>query len=376
MNRDLAFICAALLTWGIGEGMFYAFQPLYLQELGADPVGIGAILGTVGLAMTVVHLPAGYLADTFSRRALMYASWIMGTLATVLMAFAPNLAVFVSGSILYGLTAFVMVPLNSYITAARGSWSVARALTTISIAFNLGAIAGPVIGGWIGENFGLQRAYGVAAAFFVVSTLLLLPIRRQPREEGVDARNWRLGGILNRRVILFLGILMLALFATYLPQPLTPNFLQNQREINLAQMGTLISSLSLGVVAINLLAGRINARPGFVITQAGVGLFSALIWLGSGFAWYLAGYFLMGAYRTGRSLAIAQSRALVQPSQMGMMYGMVETSAGLSIILAPPLAGWLYTINPELVYQISLVLIAISIFVTIFFMPLRREDIL
>lgn len=57
ISRDLILIAIALMTWGIGEGMFYFFQPLYLQQLGADPVMIGGILGLTGFVLTLTHLP-------------------------------------------------------------------------------------------------------------------------------------------------------------------------------------------------------------------------------------------------------------------------------------------------------------------------------
>ncbi len=63
MSRDLILLGFSLMTWGIGEGMFFIFQPLYLQQLGASPVTIGVIFGAAGIAMTVAHIPAGHLAD-------------------------------------------------------------------------------------------------------------------------------------------------------------------------------------------------------------------------------------------------------------------------------------------------------------------------
>ncbi len=72
MSRDLVLIACALMTWGLGEGMFYFFQPLYLQELGADPLKIGSILGLVGLATMLAYLPAGYLSDRIGRRPLIW----------------------------------------------------------------------------------------------------------------------------------------------------------------------------------------------------------------------------------------------------------------------------------------------------------------
>ncbi len=140
MNRDLGFVALALMTWGVGEGMFYFFQPLYLQQLGADPVQIGSIIGLVGLAMTISYLPAGMLSDRIGRVPLLRLAWILGILSTLLLAFGGSLTVFVAGMVIYGTTAFVTVPLNSYTTAARGRLSVGRTITLISAAFNFGAV--------------------------------------------------------------------------------------------------------------------------------------------------------------------------------------------------------------------------------------------
>ena len=56
MARDLILIAISLFTWGLGESAFFSFQPLYLQQLGADPLRIGAILGGYGLAATLAQL--------------------------------------------------------------------------------------------------------------------------------------------------------------------------------------------------------------------------------------------------------------------------------------------------------------------------------
>ncbi len=80
MSRDLILLGFSLMTWGVGEGMFFIFQPLYLQQLGANPVTIGAIFGAAGIAMTVAHIPAGHLADRIGRKPLLLASWILASL--------------------------------------------------------------------------------------------------------------------------------------------------------------------------------------------------------------------------------------------------------------------------------------------------------
>src|SRR5512146_1543069 len=166
MPRDLLLVAIALFTWGVGEGMFIYFQPLYLQKWGADPLEIGAILSLMGIMMAAAQAPAGYLADRVGARPVMWSSWVLGTIAAVMMALANSLPLFVAGLLTYGLTSYVVAPMNSYITSVRGKWSVERALTVVSAMFHFGAVAGPIIGGLIGEAIGLQNVYRISAGIF------------------------------------------------------------------------------------------------------------------------------------------------------------------------------------------------------------------
>jgi MFS family permease len=360
MYRDLILIAVGLFTWGIGEGMFLLFQPLYLEELGASPVAIGAILGGWGTAMAISHLPAGYLSDRIGRTPMLKAAWVLGTVSTLLMAASQTLPVFVAGLLIYGITAFVISPLNSYVTAARGRFSVARAITLISASFNLGAILGPILGGMIADRWGLGQIYPAAAVIFVVSTVFILQVRPQP----VEARPT--GGVqtelrINRRYVFFLGTVFLAMFAMYLPQPLSPNFLQTYHNLTFAQIGQLGSISSLGIVALNLVLGQMNVRFGFLLGQIFVGIFAILLWRGSGMPAFMLAYLLLGGYRAARALANARARELIHASQMGLAYGLVETSAAGAMILASLTAGYLYSRDPIFIYIASLVLITGSL---------------
>jgi len=376
VSSDLILIALALMTWGLGEGMFYFFQPLYLQQLGADPIKIGSILGLVGLATMLSYLPVGYLSDRIGRRPMICLAWILGAAATGLMAIARSLPMFVFGMVLYGLTSFVTVPLNSYTTHARGKWSTGRTITLITASFYIGFILGPLIGGWIGQNIGLHANFSVAAAIFVVSSTIILFIKPQPLEAGADGAKLTIfHSLWSGRYAHFLALTFFVMFGLYLPQALTPNYLQNLRGISLVAMGQLISMRSLGVVAFNIVLGHFNARLGYLLAQICMGLFAALIWLGGGMPAYMLGYVLMGSYVTARGLVIAQGRMLVQATNMGVAYGLLETVMSLAIVLGSPLAGYLYSINPNSMYSASLVLIAIGLVANLAFSPLHRRDL-
>ncbi len=376
MIRDLILVALSLMIWGIGEGMFLFFQPLYLQQLGADPVLIGTIIGMVGIAMTLSHLPAGYLADRIGRKPLMVAAWYLATIATWVMALSKTLAGFVVGAILYGITAFVAGPMNSYITAARGKLSVGRALTLVSAIYNVGAIAGPLLGGWIGSQFGLQRNFLTAAVVFIGSSVLITLIKPQPIEKhSAEDKASRSAVVLNPRFLGFLALIFLTMFALYLPQPLTVNFLKNERSLDLSQIGTLLSMRSVGVVILSLGIGQLGSNLGFFLAQAALLMFCVIIWKATSFPWYALAYLLLGGYQTARSLAAAKGRLLVNAANMGLAYGMIEMASAVSVILASPLAGILYSKQPEWIYIVSLGCIGIMILVNSFLMPGKERSI-
>jgi MFS family permease len=363
MNRDLTFLATALGTWGLGESMSLYYQSLYLEKLGADPLRIGFILGATSIAMISAHIPAGYLADRFGRRPLIWASWILGATAGAIMGLARTLNVFTAGLIIYGVTMFVNAPMNSYVTAARGNLSPGRALTLVSACYSVGALVGPLLGGAIAERSGnLRLTYQIGAVLFWISTLIVLCIRSQPREAPHPSENLR-GLLSNAPYLTFLGVVFLAAFATYLAQPLSNNYLQTIHGLTFSQVGQLGSLTALGVIVLNLLLGHLEARRGFVLAQACVGAFTLLVSRGTGLPWFAAGFFLLGGFRTVRALAAAQTRELVRPSHIGLAYGLVETVGAFALMLGSPLAGILFKIEPTLMYTVSFGLILASILV-------------
>jgi len=371
MNRSLSWLGGALFLWGFGESMFLLFQPIFLQELGAGPIQIGAILGAFGAAMTLTHIPAGHLSDRLGRRPMLIAAWLVGILATILMATSRNLTMFVAGLLLYGLTAFVASPLDSYTTAARGKWTVARAITFVSMTFSAGAVIGPLIGGRVADEYSFRTVYWIAAGIFVLSTLAILCVSAQPRDPH-DPNNPPDALLRNRRYLTFLAVFFFVAFAAYVPQPLSSNYLRNEQGLSLSTIGGLISIAYLGTTVLALVLGQLEARTGFLLGQIGMAGFAMFLWQGLGLGWFAIGYFLLGGYRPLRSLGVAQVRGFVHRSQMGLAYGIAETLGSASTLLAPPIAGVLYAHDPEMMYPTALALIALGIGITLAVVPRSR----
>ena len=373
MTRDFLLILVSMFVWGMGEGMFTYFQPLYLQQWGASPVMIGGILGTVGLAITAVQAPAGYLGDRIGTRPLLWASWALATGFVWMMALASSLPVFATALVFYGLTAAMVAPINSYITGIRGHVSIGRALALTYGAWQLGSVFGPLVGGKVGEESGMRSIYFIAAGILTVSTAVVLFIRPLPIHPEVPAPG-KSQILRNPHFMLFIGIMAAAVFATYLPYPFTSNFLQNQRGLSLAAIGQLGALSSLGSALLALTLAHLNPSLVLLIGQACVGVFALLLWRGTGMAWYGLGAFFFGGYRLSRSMTSALARRLIPAGEIGLAYGLMETANSSATILAPIAAGFLYQQNPILIYPASLAAIGIALAASGWYLAASRHS--
>jgi len=369
LNRNLFFVAAALFLWGFGEGMFFNFVPIYLDvQFLLSKYEIGLILGAFGFFMAVTHIPAGRLADRFGRRPLLVGAWMLGLVSTLMMGVALTLPLFLVGLFAYGLTAFVSSPLASYVTAARGKWPVGTVLSLTTATFGMGMTLGPVTGGWIGDHYGMRMSFYVAAAVFVFSNLFMAFIERQPIDHhDPDSPPPSLRS--NQRFMALIGVLTFSIFAMYLAQPLTPNFLEGVRGLSLSQTGLVFTAGALGNSLMAITFSRVNPRRGYIFAQALVILFAVFIWKGTALPVFALGYFLLGGFRAARPMAMAQARALVHESQMGITYGILETVSSIIFILTPPIAGYIFESDPMILYPLAIGLIIVSIFVSSVFLP-------
>jgi MFS family permease len=368
LNRNFVRVAAALLIWGIGEGMFYVFQSLYLQEWGADPVTIGAVLSGVGIAMAVSFIPAGYFSDRYGPKPVMLASWGIALVATIIMALAPSLPVFIVGALIYGLTGFVSAPLMAYVSRMRGSLEVGRAMTLTSASFQTGMIIGPALGGVIATHFGLAMNYRLAILIFILSSAVIYfiePLSPVDHHESEKQESiWK-----NNKYLIFVGLFFVTMVMLYLPQPFTPNYLQNQKGLNFEIYGQLASIGSLGVVVFALAFGGLQPTFAFLVGQMFMSLFVVFMWKGESQLLFGLGYFFIGGYRLCATMSMAVVKSMVRASQVGLAFGLISTANSLTVIVSPLLAGVLYKAGPELSYKIALIGIGLVFMMNYLILP-------
>jgi MFS family permease len=372
MTRNYILISISFCLWGIGEGLYSFFQPIYLSELGASPILIGTIIGIAGVAMTIMQVPAGYLGQRFGNRNIMIVGWVIGIAAVGCMALARSLTVFAIGMVLYGFSAF-QGPVTSYIISVRGSLSLERAVSFSNGMFALGSIIGPITGGWIGEHHGLHRIYFISLVLFILSTSVIFFTRPQAPEafEEVTEKKHILQ---NRRFLGLLGLILVTVFVTYLPEPLTPNFLQTQHGLDVETIGQLGSIANLGSAVIILTLGGLKSYTGILVGQVFTLFFAILMWQGNGFITFAAGYFFRSGNRLTMTMFNAFARPLIHAEETSIAYGYIYFINAIGFILAPATAGVLFDVKPVLIYIVPLLLIGFVFLMNLFILPkLKRH---
>lgn len=390
MNRDTCLIALALLLWGVGEGLFLYIQPLYIEQLGADPVQIGGLLSIAAVVSAASFLPAGIMADRMPRKWLMVGGWVTGLIGVLSVGLARSWQGLIPGLVIYALSAYCIPVINAYLAHAVGGRHLARVFTAVFAGYAAGSVISPTVGGWLAEATTMRVVYFAAAALFAISMLTVTQVSSQPVYPQ-DERKSRWRSLLNGRFLRFAAFVCLLFVAMYVGYPLASNFLKDTGGWSVANIGTLGSFQALGMALLNPLLGHLSdgaagqppgyegeisplrtreersplGRAGGLLVGQGLVWISALILLLAGtFPVLAGGYLLRGAYQGCRSLIQAQGTTLGGEADRGLILGATETIIAAAQVFAPYAAGWLYAGDPAYPLVASLLLIPITLILT------------
>lgn len=204
LAAGVPFILVTLFLDVLGIGIVIPVLPgLVSSFLGGDASAAApwyAALASVYAVMQFLCAPLlGALSDRFGRRSVILASLFASGLDYLLLAFAPSLAWLFVGRVVAGITGASITAANAYIADVSTADDRARNFGLVGVAFGLGFIVGPALGGLLG-GIGLRVPFFAAAAVVLVNALyglFVLPESLPP--ENRRPFSWRrahpLGGI-------------------------------------------------------------------------------------------------------------------------------------------------------------------------------------
>ncbi|MCL2333493.1 MAG: multidrug efflux MFS transporter [Candidatus Methanoplasma sp.] len=178
-KRNLIVCWVGMFATGIGMSQIAPILPLYITELGVT--GDGMINQLSGIAFGVTFVVAaifspiwGSAADKYGRKPMLLRASLGMAVVVALMGFAPNVTVLILLRVLLGTISGYITACNTLIATQVDKGNAGFALGTLATSNVAGSLLGPIIGGFIGDTFGLPPVFFITGSFMFIAFLLTL----------------------------------------------------------------------------------------------------------------------------------------------------------------------------------------------------------
>lgn len=315
-----------------------------------------AALAAVYAAMQFLFAPfIGALSDRFGRRKVILASLTAFGIDYLILAFAPTLAWLFVGRVIAGVTGATITAANAYIADVSTPETRARNFGFVGVAFGLGFIFGPALGGLLGD-IGLRVPFFASAGVVLLNALygaLVLPESLPPEKRR--AFSWRranpFGALLALRVYpLVAGLAFAFLFFSLAQRGLETVFVlytdyrygwgPRENGLALALVGVMAAVVQGGLV--RPLVARLGERRTVLLGLS----ISTLGFVGYGLAsegWMMLAVIAVASLGAVAGPAIQGLVAGTVPSsEQGTVQGTLTSLLSLTSVAAPLVSGGLF----------------------------------
>ncbi len=173
-KAGLGFVFVTLLIDVIGIGIIIPVIPDLIKDLTGEGLSEAArYSGWLTFAYAIMQFffspLLGALSDMYGRRPVLLLSLLGLGFDYVFSAFAPTIGWLFVGRILAGISGASFTTATAYIADVSTPENRTQNFGLVGVAFGLGFIIGPVIGGITGDWWGPRAPFMVAAAFTLLN---------------------------------------------------------------------------------------------------------------------------------------------------------------------------------------------------------------
>jgi len=352
MGRDISLMIWGMVIWDIGLGLYMNVWPIYVERLGASPSIIGVVIGLQAVARLSAMLPSGIMADRFDRRRVMWIGTAASVPAAVIFGLAQTWWQILPGLVFWALTNLTIASISSYIAEAAPARERARAFSlvyTVGPAFAF--IIGPILGGWLGDRWGIRPLLFIAAALFAISTWVFSLLSTRPLKVHHGQSPATYGEAFRDPAVRAISLLQMGtLLALTIGITFIPNYLQDEHGMSLAAISRYGAIGAAGSIVLSLAVGKrrgLTPARGIAISAAGVAAVCVAV-VATGNVYLLAAVFLMRGWFSVAWSMFGAILADTTPERLrGRAFALAEFAGGIGFALAPFVAGPLYGIDPR-----------------------------
>ena len=377
----------------LGLGLVTPILPLYAQSFGVGAAAVGSLVTVFGIARMLVNIPAGQWTDRFGRKGLLVTGPLLTAAGAVGFAFAASFAELLVWRVLQGVGSAVLTTAAMVAVAdISHPQNRGRIMSMYQGSLLLGAGAGPAVGGFVAEAYGVRAPFLAFAALTTAAALwalLRIPETRPAPDVGPEAEHGlpvppppALRQVLRRLVrdrnFLLISGVTLGIFFTRSGGQMTLLPLLGHNELGMSESAigltfTLISACNFAALySAGTLADRIGRKavivPSGLITAASIGLYAVT---GSVTAFFLNALLLGIGTGLGGPAPAAYAADVAPRANLGPAMGLYRTISDFGLVAGPVLLGGIVDLSGfEPAFGTNAVLLLVT---TLLFAFLARE---
>jgi DHA1 family tetracycline resistance protein-like MFS transporter len=365
LNRDLKLLFVATFVGAFGDGLYFYILPLYIRELGANPVEVGTFFSVMLLAAAFTPLLGGFLADKYSLKKAMIAGWLVWMPVPIIFSLAKNWVQLLPGAVLYGF--WIGQPaFSAYIASSAEKERMTLTFTILSSSWSLGYIFSPALGAFLSEAVGIRWVFYLTFILYGTCTSILFLISSQGAAIQTSQLSSTATSFGRKKLLVWSAFFAVIIFFVLLVRPLVPQILRDEFHLTDSLVGVLGSITFLGSGVLGIYLGRIGdkwKKAGAISVCMILCSVSAIILVlfNNFFALSLAS-FLMGASYTILSLIGAVISPIAPETSRARWISVPLSASMFAAFLAPYLGGLLYDsspYNPFLVFIVATALLSV-----------------
>jgi MFS family permease len=369
VQRNLALLFVINTSAAIYANMTRVFIPLFIRSLQASVFEVSLAIFVANASATVTMMLGGYLSDRYGRKRTIMLSGVFWLVAPFLFAQARSWPETILYASLTSMAVSFFVPARAaMITEVVRRSSVGRVYGMMNIAWPIGGLLGPFLGGMIADRYGWTAFFyflGLLAVTYILVSLLLAESAGRPGLREEKAR-----GILTRQLFLTLFFFVLmhvlantsrGILSTVFPFYLTERFGKTKTEVGVFfsvgyGLATLISQIPGG-----LLADKLGRKKTIVYNTFPIPFLSVLFLFTSDYLLTLLVYMVITSLWSATWPASTAYITEISPSgRRGLMVGVRLTAVRLGFTIGPLIGGFLWDNFdvPTIFYVLTLLMAA------------------
>lgn len=357
-RASVIFVLITLFIDVLGMGLVIPILPRLVQSLLGGEVAqasfVFGVLVSIYSIMQFLCAPIlGALSDRFGRRPVILLALIGLGCDYILLTLAPNIWWLVAGRIIAGAFGATFTPAGAYIADVSPPEKRAANFGLLGVAFGLGFIAGPALGGLLGAT-SLRLPFMVCAGLtflnFLFGLLVMPESLRPENRRAIDVRQMNPIGAMRavwryRAVAALVPVFVAVQLAQQGLQSVWVPYTTYRYNWDVAGVGLslaivgLLFAFSQGAL-VRPIVGRFGERRTLLISL-GVAVVGMLLFGLSNQGWMM--YAVTGLYCAGLGLLNPSVQGLmsrsVPPNEQGLLQGAMTSVMTAAAIVAPIVAN-------------------------------------